>query len=259
MRNFRLTQLTWSLRRTDGASRQVVLRGTCVIRKQPDLGVHEPGIGERMRGGRSSAEASRARAWGRAPADRGGAAVPVAVVTSRTEAELIADVLRNKRSAGRGVRRDAGGREPQRQPGSSLDAANRQGAAVGNTHPATAGRGGASGISLNWSRSTPAVTGPSGTRPPCYTTSTDGSSSASTPATFTSSWAQQHETACDSGYSSTDNFRVRPTEQMLTKRGTERRPTSGSISSAVSVTPSKSTFEVTFLDAGVQAHVFTFG
>jgi hypothetical protein len=95
MRNFRLTQLTWSLRRTDGASRQDVLRGRCVIRKQPDLGVHEPGIGERMRGGRSSAEASRARAWGRAPADRGGAAVPVAVVTSRTEAELVADVLRN--------------------------------------------------------------------------------------------------------------------------------------------------------------------
>jgi hypothetical protein len=31
-------------------------------------------------------------------------------VTSRTEAELIADVLRNKRSAGRGVRRDAGDR-----------------------------------------------------------------------------------------------------------------------------------------------------
>jgi hypothetical protein len=37
-------------------------RGTCVIRKQPDLGVHKPGIGERMRKGMSSAEASRARA-----------------------------------------------------------------------------------------------------------------------------------------------------------------------------------------------------
>jgi Thioredoxin like C-terminal domain len=30
---------------------------------------------------------------------------------------------------------------------------------------------------------------------------------------------QHEETACDSGYSSTDNFRVRPTEQMLTKTG----------------------------------------
>ena len=41
--------------------------------------------------------------------------------------------------------------------------------------------------------------------------------------------------------------------------GSGRAHPGGSISSSVSVTPSMSTFEVTFLDAGVQAHVFTFG
>lgn len=76
------------------------------------------------------------------PADRGGATVPVAVVTSRAEAELIAGMLRNNDLRAVVSADDAGGQEPQLQaqgvrvlvaPTDAaaarqlLDAANRQG------------------------------------------------------------------------------------------------------------------------------------
>ena len=64
----------------------------------------------------------------------------MAVVTSRTEAELIADVLRNN-----DLRAVVSAEMPATGATAAawqlLDAANRQGAAVENTHPATAGRG----------------------------------------------------------------------------------------------------------------------
>lgn len=77
------------------------------------------------------------------PAGRGGATVPVAVVTSRTEAELIAGMLRNNDLWAVVSADDAGGQEPQLQaqgvrvlvtPADAaaarqlLDEANRQGA-----------------------------------------------------------------------------------------------------------------------------------
>ena len=49
------------------------------------------------------------------PAGRSGAAVPVAVVTSRTEAELIAGMLRNNDLRAVVSADDAGGQEPQLQ------------------------------------------------------------------------------------------------------------------------------------------------
>ena len=49
------------------------------------------------------------------PAGRRGAAVPVAVVTSRTEAELIAGMLRNNDLRAVVSADDAGGQEPQLQ------------------------------------------------------------------------------------------------------------------------------------------------
>ena len=49
------------------------------------------------------------------PAGRGGATVPVAVVTSRTEAELIAGMLRNNDLRAVVSADDAGGQEPQLQ------------------------------------------------------------------------------------------------------------------------------------------------
>jgi hypothetical protein len=49
------------------------------------------------------------------PAGRGGATVPVAVVTSRTEAELIAGMLRNNDLPAVVSADDAGGQEPQLQ------------------------------------------------------------------------------------------------------------------------------------------------
>ena len=51
----------------------------------------------------------------RSPAGRGGVAVPVAVVTSRTEAELIAGMLRNNDLPAVVSADDAGGQEPQLQ------------------------------------------------------------------------------------------------------------------------------------------------
>ena len=125
-----------------------------------------------------------------------------------------------QRSAGRGVRRDAGGREPQRQPGSSW------------TQPT--GKARQSEILI---QQLLAEAGASGISPELVSIDARGDWTIGDQAavlhdvngwivfrfhaaTFTSSWAWQHEeTACDSGYSSTDNFRVRPTEQMLTKTG----------------------------------------
>ena len=53
--------------------------------------------------------------------------------------------------------------------------------------------------------------------------------------------------------------RVRPTEQMLTKTGYGTPGDQRLYQLIRQRDPSMSTFEVTFLNAGVQAHVFTFG